>query len=509
MEDLKSIIRGLCFTISQTPKLNNRVCIKSWWENRNLTKEYQSILDNTSWIPDKEFSRKLHAILNDLVVNPKCVYCDTPTTFKNFKEGYFLYCSNKCATSSPDRNQKLHINRDYSSINKKTKQTNLKKYGVDSFFKTEEFKEKSDQTKTIRYNNPNYNNPTKNKITCLDKYGVDHYEKLNTSHVSFDDVFRLHFEDKLNCGEIAEIFNTSTTFITKLIHKHGYIPLTYSVSSHERNISSWLTSINIPHEMSNRKILSGKELDIYLPEHNLAVEINGLYWHSFKEKETKDQIYRHYNKRQACLDKGIKLIQFTDKEWKEKTDICKSIIYNSLGKYAQKIRASACSLYYPTNDEYKKFLEDNHIQGHINTSDRMALKFNDEIVAIMSTGKSRFHKNKRELLRFCVKKYTKVYGSASKLFSVLKYDGMVSYCSLDYFGGGIYQQLGFKFSHNSPPGYFYVRYGNQIVSRHNAQKSKLKELLSDYNKDFTEYENMFNHGYSRYWNCGNSVWIYN
>jgi hypothetical protein len=35
---------------------------------------------------------------------------------------------------------------------------------------------------------------------------------------------------------------------------------------------------------NNRKILKGKELDIVLPELNLAIEFNGIYWHSLKDK---------------------------------------------------------------------------------------------------------------------------------------------------------------------------------------------------------------------------------
>jgi G:T-mismatch repair DNA endonuclease (very short patch repair protein) len=313
----------------------------------------------------------------------------------------------------------------------------------------------------------------------------------------------------MTCVDIADKFGVSFTYITKLIHSNGFTPLKYSVSSHERKISEWLSSLGISYESSNRTILGRKELDLYISDSKLAIEINGLYWHSYSCKETKEEIFRHHTKRQMCVDKGIKLIQFTDKELIDKQDICKSIIYNNIGRYDTKIRASDCEIYYPTNTEYKNFLEENHIQGHINTSERLSLRYRGEIVAMMSVGKSRFQPNKKELLRFCIKKYTKVYGAGSKLFNNLKEDGMISYCSLDYFDGKLYEQLGFTHSHDSPPGYFYVKNGNTILSRHNAQKSKLCKLLITYSEELTEYDNMFNNGYTRYWNCGNSVWIYN
>jgi hypothetical protein len=48
-----------------------------------------------------------------------------------------------------------------------------------------------------------------------------------------------------------------------------------------------------------------------------------------------------------------------------------------------------------------------------------------------------------------------------------------------------------------------------LISRIAAQKHKLKDILEIYDSSLTEYENMFNNGYKRYWNCGNGIWVYN
>jgi len=63
---------------------------------------------------------------------------------------------------------------------------------------------------------------------------------------------------------------------------------------------------------NDRKLLdNGKELDLYLPDHRIAIEYNGLLWHSeFFGNKNKDY---HLEKTDICLSKGIRLIQiFSD-----------------------------------------------------------------------------------------------------------------------------------------------------------------------------------------------------
>lgn len=58
-------------------------------------------------------------------------------------------------------------------------------------------------------------------------------------------------------------------------------------------------------------------MDIYIPDLNLAVEVNGMYWHSTKLKPDD----YHLNKYNKCKEQGINLVhifEFEDLEsWKE------------------------------------------------------------------------------------------------------------------------------------------------------------------------------------------------
>ena len=103
----------------------------------------------------------LFRIYNGIEEHPKCPTCGKPLVFKGI---FFKFCSNICAQSSDEIKQKI-------------KQTCLEKYGVDNYNKTKESKEKIKQTCLEKYGVEYFwqSNECKEKIkqTCLEKYGVD------------------------------------------------------------------------------------------------------------------------------------------------------------------------------------------------------------------------------------------------------------------------------------------------------------------------------------------------
>lgn len=63
--------------------------------------------------------------------------------------------------------------------------------------------------------------------------------------------------------------------------------------------------------LNRRDIIEGKELDLYYPEKQIAIEFNGDYWHSerFKGKEY------HYNKFDICRKNNILLVSIFERDW--------------------------------------------------------------------------------------------------------------------------------------------------------------------------------------------------
>jgi hypothetical protein len=89
------------------------------------------------------------------------------------------------------------------------------------------------------------------------------------------------------------VYNRAREKVLILCKDHGYFKQTPNshlmgrgcpkcwrgVSKAEDTIYNELSKIT-KVDRNNRSILGGKEIDLLLPEHNIGIEYNGLFWHS-------------------------------------------------------------------------------------------------------------------------------------------------------------------------------------------------------------------------------------
>lgn len=262
-------------------------------------------------------------------------------------------------------------------------------------------------------------------------------------------------------------------------------------------------------QRTNRDIIKPYHLDLYSAEHTLAIEVNGRYWHS--EERGKGQMY-HVNKTEECSKVGISLLHFWDDEVDSKFPIIESMI-RARTDATEKVFARNTKLGSPTKEETVGFLNENHLQGYTAHSKVYGLYQEKTLVAVMSFGKPRFDKTHEwEILRFATKLNTTIIGGASKLFKAFilgeQPKSIVTYADRRYSEGKIYEKLGFSFSHNAKPNYFYIKNGINI-NRYAAQKHKLSKLLGDrFDPELSEYDNMLANGYKRVYDCGNKVFTW-
>lgn len=257
--------------------------------------------------------------------------------------------------------------------------------------------------------------------------------------------------------------------------------------------------------------IDGKfELDVFVPSKNFAIEFDGLFWHS---EVMRDHNY-HLWKTNECLSKGIHLFHVFEDEWLEKESIIKSMISNFLGFTKRKIYARKCSLREIGVKEAKQFLNDNHLQGYCVSKYRLGLFNGDELVSVMTFGKSRHfvgnNGDKIELLRFANKIDTIVVGGASKLFThfIREYDckEIVSYADKRWSEGHLYETLNFQKYNESRPNYYYV-IGRKRVYRFNLRKSV---LVKKYNcpVSMSEKEFCLKQKWYRIYDCGCLCYIW-
>lgn len=258
-----------------------------------------------------------------------------------------------------------------------------------------------------------------------------------------------------------------------------------------------------------RDVISPLELDIYIPSLSIAVEFDGIRWHS--EEFEKSKTY-HLDKTRMCEDKGIRLIHIFEDEWDFKKDIIKGMMTSKFNKN-EKIYARKCTIREITNREAKDFINKNHIQGYVNSKVSIGLFHENELCSVMTFGKERINLGRKgtegcyEMLRFASRIGITVVGGASKMFSYFtgkyKPEHIVTYADLRFFDGHSYENLGFKFSHKSKPNYFYVIRNH----RENRFKYRKDRLVSEgFDKNKTEHQIMFERGIYRIYDCGCNVY---
>ena len=441
----------------------------------------------------------------------------------------------------------------YNKRLEKTKRTKLKKYGNENYQNVEKGKE----TKLKKYGNENYNNREKSnktfkdnnsvvskvskyKKTCLERYGVENYfmseeylsnvKEKNKNEIGFEWYNQRHYKnyDNLNENFVRNNFIKNGVFLiddfgdyfnmaekaTKYLYKRKFNIVEPTKTNTIYKQFEIFNLIKTQNKLYNYKLIGLKEIDIVLPDIKLGIEYDGLIFHSeglLNEGKIRnvDKNY-HLKKTELCLEKGYTLFHIFESD---NIDIWLSMINNRLG-VNERIYARKCIIKELKSTEIKDFLNNNHLQGFINSSINLGLYHNDELVSVMTFSKPRFNKNyDYELIRFCNKLNTSVIGSASKLFNyfIKNYNpkSIISYANRRFSNGSIYEKLGFKFLRKTAPNYFYFKPSIRILmSRNQFQKHKLANLLDKFDENLSESENMFNNGYRRIYDCGNLVYGY-
>ena len=365
------------------------------------------------------------------------------------------------------------------------------------------------------FKHPTQNPETRNKIIKrLDGKWISQIQIQNYDKYYDKDFWLTNFKRP---DEVMAFFGISYT--TALIRLYDYNIL--SKGDKSKTQISIFNQIQTQNKIMNtRKILDGKELDIYLPDIKLGIEFNGLMFHSQGISDVSmfntpdfDKDY-HLKKTMLCAAKGIQLFHIFEGE---PLDLWLSMIHNKLGLNT-KVFARKCEIRELKNSDTKEFQNSNHIQGFCYAKICLGLYFENNLISIMTFAKPRFNsKFEYELIRFCSLKGYSIVGGASKLWKYFlkKYNpkSVISYANLRFSNGSIYEKLGFTKIGQSNPNYFYFKDSNILESRNKFQKHKLEKLhyngiLQCFDPTKSESENMLNNGYRRIFDCGNLVYVY-
>lgn len=501
----------------------NKAYKREYWTQRGIEQSYDWLIDVTSFLPPgTSISVRFYFAERGLTSIPLCPTCGKPITIpKTYGE---------CLPTTHNTCTRAHIDH-------KIQTTNLIRYGGNPMGNANVRSKHADAIETIdrtdvvtkilttkKLRNPSHGECANRKRTAAStaklrkqhdyECGIDFPQQR---HMSADTISKLKDANWLAseyltkpANQIARELGVNKTIIQNRLHKFNIPTIKRYSSDQENQVAEFCTNLGLVVERNVRLDGLDFELDIWIPEKRIAIEYHGLYWHVEQNQPRKNI---HHYKYRKCSEQGIQLIQIWSNEWLHNNSCVVHRLTHILGATHRTVYARKCTVADVSASVATKFLTNYHIQGAVGATIRLGLYDGTDLVALMTFGKSRFSKDYEwELLRFCSS--CSVVGGASRLLAhfikIMKPTSIVSYSNNRYGTGKMYTQIGMKHAHETKADYYYVRLKDtsKVYHRSSFQKHKLRALLSTYDPNKTEYQNMLDNGYDRIWDCGNKAFVW-
>lgn len=421
-------------------------------------------------------------------------------------------------------------------VKEKIKASNLKKYGVEYSFQAEVVKDKIKATSLELYgvDNPSKSDIIKNRIVesnrknlgvdypmqskeVMDKSRVTSFKKYGTEYPNQSEIVKQHIRESniekygVEHPAQSDMVKRQTIITNRERYGVDYTCLIYqgklvgNDSTYNRSFAKLLDNSKISYE--REFLLQKYSYDFKVG--NVLIEINPTATHNTHFSpygECRIGKTYHKDKSKLAKDNGYHVIHVFD--WDD-TDKVVRLLKSRETVYARKCVVKVVD-YRDTNE----YLSSNHLQGTCKGQEiRLGLYYNNQLVSLMSFGKSRFNKNyEYELLRYCASH--NVVGGAEKLFKyfVDKYKpkSIVSYCDTSKFSGKVYDTLGFKYvKTNSPRKHWYSKKEKRHITDGLLIRQGYDRLFKEnHGKGTSNEELILSRGYLPVYDCGQATYIW-
>lgn len=477
---------------------------------------YNELVEYTKDILDIPLSLRVYHFLNNIPEVPHCKMCEKLVKF-NTNTGYQTYCSNECRF------------KDMDSIQDVKRNTNLKKYGSTNVLASEYGKSKAKETHRAKYGVDHYNQTQEyvDRIKSGDiirkdaspliqlKHRKNYFDEILTNnkfvipHFTFEEYEGVFKTYNFTCKECNYNFNSTLNnklneYMCPNCNKQN------KGTKSEHKIAKFLIKHNVEFLTRARKPFDNVyELDFYIPDKNIGIEIHGLFWHS--DRILSNPTY-HLDKLNFFEQRGIRVIQIFEDEFINTPNIVYNRLKHILDLTKYRVYARKCTIKPVPKVIKSKFINKYHIQGDTGSTIDLGLYYKNRLVALMTfnnhrpaLGATRVE-NEYELIRYVTIGNFNIVGGAGKLFKYFttKYNPnkVTSYADRRWSQGNLYSKLGMKQVSSTQVNYWYTDDFRQRYHRYNFRKSELRAKLAGFDETLTEKQNMERAGWSRVYDCG-------
>ena len=355
----------------------------------------------------------------------------------------------------------------------KSRETSIKRYGVDNFAKSDLFLKKS-------------------KSTFLQNYGVSNPMKAESVKIKLSECCQNKFGVAWPCMRSeARIMSTSNSKPNIAFYNELVSSIDPQLVTREFSLDKYSYDFKVGNNLI--------EID--------PCSTHNSTWGIFNGSPT-DSEY-HYKKSETARKHGYRCIHVWD--WDKYSTIISLLTNNR-----KKISARKCIIQEVSKNQEKVFLTQYHIQGYAKSSICFGLFFDNKLVSLMSFDKPRYNKNYQyELVRYCSS--CDVIGGVEKLFSYFQKtyhpQSIISYFYFSKFNGTTYEKLGFTFKGVSiGKHWFNMKTGKHITDNLLRQRG-FDQLLGStygcYGKGTSNEQLMRQHDFVEIYDAGQATYVWN
>lgn len=231
-------------------------------------------------------------------------------------------------------------------------------------------------------------------------------------------------------------------------------------SDAEKDLAEYVKNLGFSIVTNSNLTCNNQTFDIYVPERKVAIEYNGLYWHSERNGRGKDY---HFDKLADCAKLGIRLIYIWDDLYTNHPRLVERYLRKELGVDKLKINFNECTIQYIDTDTAIEFLEENSMLGYRTSLSHLGIYYNGNIEGLLSF--NMYNNGVCEIVQ-----YSDIHYIIGGLSGALKY--ILSKNNINTFyavsdntisNGKEFSDSGFEFIEALEPDYYLYSNGNRLL----------------------------------------------